>query len=75
MRLHGLMKNLGYGKGYKYAHNFEDAITDLSCLPDSMAGEVFYTPTDRGFEEEIKRRLEEWNQKKKKISETQRTRR
>jgi putative ATPase len=70
-----LMKNLGYGKGYKYAHNFEDAITDLSCLPDSMAGEVFYTPTDRGFEEEIKRRLEEWNQKKKKISETQRTRR
>lgn len=64
-----LMKNLGYAKGYKYAHNFEDAITDLSCLPDSMAGEVFYTPTDRGFEEEIKRRLEDWNQKKKKISE------
>jgi putative ATPase len=69
-----LMKNLGYAKGYKYAHNFEDAITDLSCLPDSMAGEVFYTPTERGFEEEIKRRLEEWNQKKKKMSETQRTR-
>lgn len=67
-----LMKNLGYAKGYKYAHNFEDAITDLSCLPDSMAGDVFYTPTDRGFEEEIKRRLEEWNQKKKKLSETQR---
>lgn len=64
-----LMKNLGYAKGYKYAHNFEDAITDLSCLPDSMAGEVFYTPTDRGFEEEIKRRLEDWNQKKKKMSE------
>jgi replication-associated recombination protein RarA len=40
-----------------------------------MAGETFYTPTDRGFEEEIKRRLEEWNQKKKKLSETQRTRR
>jgi putative ATPase len=70
-----LMKNLGYAKGYKYAHNFEDAITDLSCLPDSMAGEIFYTPTDRGFEEEIKRRLEEWKLKKKKISETQRTRR
>jgi putative ATPase len=70
-----LMKNLGYAKGYKYAHNFEDAITDLSCLPDSMAGDIFYTPTDRGFEEEIKRRLEEWNQKKKKLSETQRTRR
>ena len=67
-----LMKNLGYGKGYKYAHNFEDAITDLSCLPDSMASDIFYTPTERGFEEEIKRRLEEWNQKKKKLSETRR---
>jgi putative ATPase len=70
-----LMKNLGYSKGYKYAHNFEDAITDLSCLPDSLSAETFYTPTDRGFEEEIKRRLEDWNQKKKKLSETQRTRR
>jgi putative ATPase len=67
-----LMKNLGYGKGYKYAHNFEDAITDLSCLPDSMADDIFYTPTERGFEEEIRRRLEEWNQKKKKLSETRR---
>jgi putative ATPase len=64
-----LMKNLGYGKGYKYAHNFEDAITDLSCLPDSLAGEKFYTPTDRGFENEVKRRLDEWQKKKQKLAE------
>ncbi|HSE39599.1 MAG TPA: replication-associated recombination protein A [Acidobacteriota bacterium] len=63
-----LMKNLGYGKGYKYAHNYEDAITDLSCLPDSMAGDTFYTPTERGFEQEVKRRLEEWRHKKQKLA-------
>jgi putative ATPase len=62
-----LMKNLGYGKGYKYAHDFEDAITDLSCLPDSLAGETFYIPTNRGFEDEVKRRLEEWQKKKKEL--------
>jgi putative ATPase len=60
-----LMKELGYGKGYQYAHSYEDALTDMSCLPDSMAGSKFYTPTERGFEEEIKRRLIEWEKKKK----------
>ncbi len=63
-----LMKNLGYGKGYKYAHDFEDAITDLSCLPDSLASETFYVPTDRGFENEVKRRLEEWAKRKRNLS-------
>ncbi len=53
-----LMKNLGYGKGYQYAHDFEDTITDLSCLPDSLAGTRFYVPTGRGFEAQIKERME-----------------
>ncbi len=65
-----LMKNLGYGKGYQYAHNFEDAITNLSCLPELLAGEIFYRPTNRGFEEEIKRRLDEWAKKKRKLTES-----
>jgi len=52
-----LMKDLGYGKGYKYAHDYVDAVTDLSCLPDSLMGTQFYEPTDRGFEAEIKQRM------------------
>lgn len=60
-----LMKEVGYGKGYRYAHDFEDALTDMSCLPDSIAHEKFYEPTNRGFEAEVKRRLEEWSKAKK----------
>jgi putative ATPase len=61
-----LMKEIGYGKGYQYAHNYEDALTDMSCLPDSLAGSKYYQPTTRGFEAEIARRLAEWEQKRKK---------
>jgi len=61
-----LMKELGYGKGYKYAHDFEDAITDLSCLPGSMQGSRFYEPTDRGFEKTVRDRLKEWEARKQK---------
>jgi putative ATPase len=52
-----LMKELGYGKGYKYAHDYVDAITDMSCLPDSLQGSKFYEPTDRGFEAILRERL------------------
>lgn len=55
-----LMKELGYGKGYKYAHDYEDAITDLSCLPESLHGARFYEPSDRGFEKQVKERLAKW---------------
>ena len=54
------MKELDYGKGYEYAHDEPDAVADMTCLPPSLAGRKYYTPTDRGFEEEIRRRLEEW---------------
>jgi len=56
----GLMKDLGYGKGYQYAHAEPDAVADMPCLPESLAGRQYYTPTDRGFEQEIRRRLEGW---------------
>jgi putative ATPase len=55
----GLMKNLGYGKGYQYAHDHEDKVTDMTCLPESLAGRIYYHPTDQGFEARIRQRLDE----------------
>lgn len=53
------MKEWGYGKGYQHAHNAPDALTDMECLPDELAGKRFYEPTRRGLEERIRIRLEE----------------
>jgi len=61
-----LMKDLHYGKGYKYAHDEADAIADMSCLPPSLEGRKYYEPKERGFEKEIKRRLDGWEKMKKK---------
>ncbi|MBI3402563.1 MAG: replication-associated recombination protein A [Acidobacteria bacterium] len=61
-----LMKELEYGKGYKYAHNEADAVADMSCLPSALQGRQYYEPKDRGFEKEIKRRLDGWAEIKKK---------
>ena len=55
-----LMKTLDYGKGYRYAHDEPDAVAGMECLPPSLAGRTYYQPTDRGFEKEIKRRLDGW---------------
>ena len=55
----GLMKNIGYGQGYKYAHNFDDKVTDMTCLPDNLAGRIYYKPTDQGFEVRLRARLDE----------------
>ena len=55
----GLMKNLGYGKGYQYAHDSEEKVTDMTCLPESLAARIYYRPTDQGFEARIRQRLEE----------------
>jgi len=61
-----LMKDLAYGAGYKYAHDEEDAVADMSCLPPALAGRTYYEPKERGFEKEIKRRLDGWAEIKKK---------
>ena len=53
----GLMKDLGYGKGYKYAHDFEEKVTDLQCLPDSLLGKEYYIPGNQGLEEKYAERL------------------
>ncbi|MGD0842408.1 MAG: replication-associated recombination protein A [Candidatus Acidiferrales bacterium] len=55
----GLMKNIGYGNDYQYAHKYEDAVTDMTCLPESLAGRSYYKPTDRGFEQRLRQRMEE----------------
>ncbi len=52
-----LMKDLGYGKGYQYAHDEPDGIADMSCLPPALEGHRYYEPTDRGLEKEIARRM------------------
>src|SRR5712691_2664923 len=55
----GLMKHLGYGKGYQYAHDAEEKVTDMQCLPDNLAGRASYQPTDQGFEQRLRQRLDE----------------
>jgi putative ATPase len=62
-----LMKDLGYGKNYQYAHAFEDAIESQTYLPDKLKGQVFYRPMARGYEKTIKARLEEWRRKKERL--------
>ena len=58
------MKEWGYGEGYQHAHQFEDAMVDMECLPPSLAGRRYYFPTDRGLEKRIGERLEEIRKRK-----------
>ena len=61
-----LMKDLDYGKGYQYAHDSDDKLTNMQCLPDSLLGREYYFPTDEGVESKIKSRLKEIKEWKKK---------
>ena len=54
-----LMKGLGYGKGYQYAHDVEDKVADMQCLPDNLRGRVYYDPTNEGVEKRLRERIEE----------------
>ena len=54
-----LMKGLGYGHGYQYAHDLEAKVADMQCLPDNLSGRVYYRPTNEGIEKRIRERLEE----------------
>lgn len=57
----GLMRNIGYGKGYKYAHNFPGHFVEQQNLPNSLQGKRYYYPSDQGFEKEIDSRLSRWH--------------
>ena len=63
-----LMKELDYGKGYQYAHDTADKLTNMQCLPDSLLGKEYYHPTEEGTEAKFKARLEEIKDWKKKHS-------
>jgi putative ATPase len=56
-----MMKDLGYGKGYQYDHDAEDGFSGQNYFPDGMARQAFYTPPERGFEREVRKRLEYWS--------------
>jgi putative ATPase len=62
----GLMKSLGYAKGYQYAHDLDEKVADMECLPDNLRGRRYYYPTEEGVEKRIKARLDEIRQLKKK---------
>jgi putative ATPase len=61
-----LMRELDYGRGYRYAHDEAEGIASMECLPPALADRRYYVPTNRGFEREITKRLEEWEKAKAK---------
>jgi len=60
-----LMKDIGYGKDYRYAHDYKEGFTPQDYLPEKLRGRRYYFPTDRGYEKTIKQRLEKWRNLKK----------
>lgn len=64
-----LMAQLEYGKGYQYAHDFEEKLTDMQCLPDSLLGREYYVPTEQGYEAKYKARLNDIKRRKKEFAE------
>jgi len=66
----GLMKGLGYGQGYQYAHDVEGKIADMQCLPDNLRDRTYYHPTNEGVEKRIRERLEEIKRNRSKTAKT-----
>jgi putative ATPase len=62
----GLMKGLGYGKGYQYAHDLEDKVADMDCLPEALTGRKYFKGQDVGEESEVRKRLDEVEKNRKK---------
>ena len=60
----GLMKDLGYGDGYIYDHDADDGFSGQNCFPDEMERQQFYAPVERGFEREVKKRLDWWDKRR-----------
>jgi putative ATPase len=63
-----LMKDIGYGKGYEYAHDSDEKVTSMECLPENLRGRRYYHPTDQGVEKRIRDRMEEIRKIKAKTS-------
>jgi putative ATPase len=56
-----LMKDIGYGKGYAYDHDAEEGFSGANYWPDEMERQTYYDPAERGFEREIRKRIDYWN--------------
>ena len=67
-----LMKGLGYGKGYQYAHDMEGKVADMECLPENLRGRVYYQPTNEGVEKRIRERLEDIKRHRSRVNESTR---
>jgi putative ATPase len=61
-----LMKEMGYGKGYKYAHDYPGHFVEQQNLPDSLQGKHYYSPSDQGYEKQVAQRMQEWRPEEKK---------
>jgi putative ATPase len=61
------MKQVGYGKGYQYAHDLEEKVADMECMPDNLRGREYYHPTQEGREKLLAQRMEEINQRKEEL--------
>jgi putative ATPase len=68
-----LMEKQGYGKDYKYAHDFDEATTDMETMPENLKTREYYEPGSMGFEKEIKKRVDWWKEIKKKMKERKET--
>jgi len=64
-----LMKGLGYGHGYQYAHNLESKVADMQCLPDNLRDRIYYRPTNEGIEKRIRERMEEIKRQRARVAE------
>ena len=65
-----LMKKVGYGKGYSYDHNADEAFSGQNYWPEGMAEQTFYEPSERGFEARVKERLDYWNERRKQLQDS-----
>ncbi|MFZ3213975.1 MAG: replication-associated recombination protein A [Terriglobales bacterium] len=65
----GLMKGLGYGAGYQYAHDLEQKVADMQCLPDNLKNRRYYFPTNEGIEKRIRERMEEIRKRRSSVAE------
>ncbi|MBU2437984.1 MAG: replication-associated recombination protein A, partial [Acidobacteria bacterium] len=61
----GLMKETGYGADYRYAHDFDERTTDMTTMPENLAGRRYYKPGTLGFEKEIRKRMDWWSGRKR----------
>src|SRR2546423_4959457 len=64
----GLMKGLGYGEGYQYAHDLQGKVADMQCLPDNLRNRVYYEPTNEGVDKQLRERLEEIKSRRSRAS-------